>query len=379
MNACQSNIPIGSLSRITTLIVMICIMCFLTVGCAAGVEPEIPELTTIAADITAVTTIPPKIILPEGSTFSIHFIDVGQADAALIECDGRYMLIDGGNKGDSDVLYTVLKNAGVQKLDIVVGTHAHEDHIGGLPGAFSYTTADLTLCSVTEYDSDAFRDFKRYADERGGGITVPAVGDSYMLGSAVVSILGVNSAAGDNNGSIVLLITYGDTKFLFTGDAEREAEQAILASGADLSVDVLKVGHHGSDTSTTYPFLREIMPTYAVISVGKDNAYGHPTDDTLSRLRDADVEVYRTDLQGDIYCASDGTTVTITTERMAGTETTAPVTSGTGYVLNTNTKKFHIPTCASVKQMSEKNKTYFTGTRDDAIAMGYSACKNCAP
>ena len=363
---------------------MICIMCSFAVGYTISFDAVIPVQTTDTQETTADTDIKHETVLPEGSTFSIHFIDVGQADAALIECDGRYMLIDGGNKGDSDVLYTVLKNAGVQKLGIVVGTHAHEDHIGGLPGAFSYTTTDLTLCSVTEYDSDAFRDFKRYADERGGGITVPSVGDSYMLGSAVVSILGVNSAAGDNNGSIVLLIAYGDTRFLFTGAAEREAEQAILASDADLSVDVLKVGHHGSDTSMTYPFLREIMPTYAVISVGKDNAYGHPTDDTLSRLRDADVEVYRTDLQGDIYCTSDGTTVTITTERMAGTETTAvettaPVPAGTEYVLNTNTKKFHVLTCASVRQMSEKNKAFFTGTRDDAIALGYSACKNCAP
>ncbi len=106
---------------------------------------------------------------PENSTFSIHFIDVGQADAALIECDGHYMLIDGGNKADSNLIYSVLKKAEVPKLDIIVGTHAHEDHIGGLPGALNYTTADLVISPVTDYDSEAFADYKKYADKNGGG------------------------------------------------------------------------------------------------------------------------------------------------------------------------------------------------------------------
>lgn len=254
---------------------------------------------------------------PDASTFNIHFIDVGQADSALIECDGHYMLIDGGNKADSNLVYSVLKTANVPKLDIVVATHPHEDHIGGIPGAFNYTTADITLCSVTDYGTKAFSDFKKYADSKGGGITIPRVGDTYSLGSAEIKILGVNGANDPNNTSIVLMITYGKTKFLFTGDAEREAEQVILNSGVDLSATVLKVGHHGSSSSTTYPFLREIMPEYAVICVGKGNSYGHPTDNTLSRLRDADVKVFRTDVNGDVYCHSDGNVVTFSVERNA--------------------------------------------------------------
>lgn len=357
----------------------------------------------------------PDDIISEESSFSIHFIDVGQADAALVECDGQYMLIDGGNKADSNVIYSVLKKAGVDHLAIVVATHAHEDHLGGLPGAYNYATSNLTLCPVTAYDSDAFKDFEKYANQRGGGITVPSISDTYTLGSATVTILGVNSGEDTNDTSIVLKIQYRETSFLFTGDAERPAEQVILDSGADLSATVLKVGHHGSDSSTTYPFLREIMPTYAVISVGEGNGYEHPTDDILSRLRDADVTVFRTDMQGDIYCVSDGKEVTFTVERNAGVDTLAPKPTptptpaptptptprptptseltpeptpelneeptpvGADYILNTRSYKFHYPSCGSVKQMSDKNKDYFTGSRDELIARGYSPCGNCDP
>lgn len=359
--------------------------------------PALPPVTTEpSSEITADTP-----VLPADSSFSIHYIDVGQADAALVECDGHYMLIDGGNKADSNVIYSVLRNNDVPKLDIVVGTHAHEDHIGGLPGAFNYTTSDITLCPTTNYDSDAFSDFKKYADKSGGGITVPSVGDAYTLGSSTVTILGVNDGSDTNNTSIVLKITYGSTTYIFTGDAERETEQAILNRGADLSATVLKVGHHGSDTSTTYPFLREIMPEYAIISVGKGNSYGHPTDDTLSRLRDADVTVYRTDLNGDIYLISDGQTVSITTDKSASkddiltpggivatpppatqkpetVQNTAP-SAGTDYIVNINTGKFHYPSCSSVKKMKESNKMYYTGTRDELVSKGYSPCGNCHP
>lgn len=249
---------------------------------------------------------------PQDSSFSVLFLDVGQADAALVQCDGHYMLIDGGNKGDSDRIYAVLKKHGVEKLDIVVGTHAHEDHIGGLPGAFNYTTADLTLCPVTDYPSDAFKDFAKYAEEKGGGITVPEVGDTYSLGSAKVHVLAVNSMEDTNNTSIVLRIDYGKTSFLFMGDAEKEAEEVMLFNDMDVNANVIKLGHHGSDTSTGSWLLRQADPQYAVVSVGKDNPYDHPSESLISYLEDREpfpIKVFRTDRDGDIYCISDGTNV----------------------------------------------------------------------
>jgi competence protein ComEC len=239
---------------------------------------------------------------------TVYFIDVGQADAALVLTGGAAMLIDGGNVADSDLIYTFLKNHGVSHLDYIVGTHAHEDHIGGLAGALNYASVDTALCPVTEFSGNAFRNFVNYLGEQGKGITVPSHGDTFDLGNAEFTILGpINPSDEPNNTSIVLKLTYGEVSFLFTGDAERAEETDILEAEYDLSATVLKVGHHGSETATSYPFLREIMPEYAVISCGKNNSYGHPDEATLSRLRDADVKVFRTDMQGTIAATSDGT------------------------------------------------------------------------
>lgn len=248
----------------------------------------------------------------DGGELRALFIDVGQADAALLTCGGESLLIDGGNVDDSSTVYTVLKKNGVTHLDYVVCTHAHEDHVGGLSGALEACTAGTVYCPVNNYDSKAFRNFASRVAEQNCELTVPKAGETFALGGAEVEFLACDPEAEDtNNTSIVLRVSYGATSFLFMADAETPVEQALLDAGTDLSATVLKVGHHGSSTSTSYRFLNEVMPRYAVISVGKDNSYGHPHEKVLSRLEDADARILRTDALGDILFVSDGKTVTL--------------------------------------------------------------------
>jgi len=311
------------------------------------------------------------------SKLTVYFIDVGQADSALVLCDDKAMLIDGGNSADSDLIYSFLKNHEVEYLDYIVATHAHEDHVGGLAGALNYAKVGIALCPVTEHESKAFNNFIKYLDKQNVSITVPNHGDTFLLGGADVKIVGpIKPSNETNNTSIVLKITYGETSFLFTGDAERNEEQDILEEGYDLSSTVLKVGHHGSNTATSYPFLREILPKYSVISCGTGNSYGHPHENTLSRLRDADTIVYRTDIQGTIICTSDGKTISFVTERNANAQTnpTESYNDDSIFIGNINSHKFHRPGCSGLP--SEKNSIILESW-EIAINEGYEPCGKC--
>lgn len=264
-------------------------------------------------------------LLPEGSYFEIHFIDVGQADAELIICDDHAMLVDGGYKSDSSLIYSYLKKENITELDYIICSHPHEDHVGGLAGALNYAKAKNALCPVDSYDSDGFNDFKKYLDNQGVEITKPAVGESFSLGNSTVSVLGPTINGSGNNNSLVLRVVYGQTSFLLTGDAEFEEEQYMLNSGQELSSTVLKVGHHGSDSSTSAQFLNAVMPQYAVISVGTDNAYGHPSQAVLDNFKQFNVDVFRTDLQGDVICSSNGQSVSFTVEKNKDADTLSTV------------------------------------------------------
>lgn len=248
---------------------------------------------------------------------TVYFLDVGQADAAILVSGGHAMMIDGGNAADSRLVYAYLRNTlQIEHLDAVIATHPHEDHIGGLSGALNACTAGAVYSPVTTWNTKVFQSLKKYTEQQGLTLTVPQTGASFWLGSAKVTFLNDGQGFSDaNDMSLVVRVDCGSTSFLFTGDAEWDAEHALLNSGKPLQATVLKVGHHGSETSTCYAFLRAISPQYAVISVGKGNSYGHPAESTLSRLRDADVIVFRTDERGTIICRTDGQNVTFETEK----------------------------------------------------------------
>lgn len=357
--------------RKQTIFALLFLTISLLCGCTADLTPTSTPEPTSAKETVSETE----------SAFTVRFIDVGQADSALISCDGHHMLIDGGNRADSDLVYTVLKNENITHLDLVIGTHSDEDHIGGIAGALNFADADTILCPVTNHSSKAFENFKKYADMQGGGLRIPSIGESFDLGSADVDILAVNSGSGTNDTSIVTKITYGETTFLFTGDAESETEAFLLNSGEDLTVDVLKVSHHGSSSASSAEFLNAVMPDYSVISVGKGNSYGHPTEEVLERLEDIGTTILRTDLSGDIIFTSDGTSVSYTTEKRdtSSVEKISGSESMETYILNINTMKFHKPECKSAKRIHDTNKKEYSGTRNDVISMGYEACEICKP
>lgn len=351
---------------------------------------------------------PSAAVLPEDSSFEIYFLDVGQGDAAVVLCDGKAMLIDGGSREQSSRIYSFLNAHGITHLDYVVASHPDADHVGGLSGALHYASVGAALCTTAHHDTESFGVFLDSLAKQNVPITVPDAGARYPLGNAVFTVIGPEAdTVYSDNTSLILRIEYGDTSFLFAGDAETADEQAAIASGHEIKSTVLKVSHHGSDSSSSYRFIYNVEPAFAVISVGGENSYGHPADAVLSRLHDADVTSYRTDMQGDIHCTSDGKTVVFDVQKNTDIDTysaaggytnwlaaeTVPAEdptaqgsggsadpgSGTTYVVNTNSGKFHYSWCASVGQMNEENKAFIDGTHDELVAMGYSPCGRCHP
>ena len=338
----------------------------------------------LALGLTACDSSGGHIVKPStgaSQPFEMHFIDVGQALSVLVECDGQFMLYDGGNVDDGSLVVSYLQKQGVEQLQYVFCSHAHEDHVGGLAAVMAKFPAGHAYSPVTESSTKCFNDFVKYTQQQGLQLEVPSVGRVWPLGSATVTLLGpVTQYSETNNTSLVLRIDYGNTSFLLTGDMENTAETDLVNSGANLKADVLQVGHHGSSTSTGYLFLNAVLPEMGVISCGTGNKYGHPHEETLSILRDAKVDVYRTDLQGTITIGSDGQNFTVGTERFVPdsqlnpTDPSSSSTAQQAYIGNVNSKKFHLPTCANLP--AEKNQILFS-SYDEAIAAGYTPCASC--
>lgn len=263
-------------------------------------------LSLLFAGCSSPTETPEKATEP----LIIHYIDVGQADGMLLIAGETTVLIDAGNTDTSGAVVKYLRRFGITELDLVINTHPHGDHLGGIPAVLQNFTAKEVWCSHAGFTTTLFSYFKDAVHKQGLEIQCPAPGTTYASDGLTIEVLGPLHSVSDyedlNDTSLVLMIKYGERKFLFTGDMEAYAEKQLVGADIDLKADVLKVGHHGSYSSTSYEFLKEVAPEYGIISCGRDNEYGHPHNGPVYRLRDAGVELYRTDLMGDIILVTDG-------------------------------------------------------------------------
>lgn len=257
---------------------------------------------------------------PLDSEMQVHVIDVGNADALLIRNRGESLLIDAGEKGDGETVVNYLREHGVDKLDIVIATHADADHIGGMRDVVdAFEIGTFLMATMPEGYTPTTKVYTSLLEglaEKGLRLTPAEPGDSYSLGDAVLDILGPAAEFEDNNNqSVVCRVTFGAKRFLFMGDAEVQAENALLAAGTDLKADVIKIGHHGSDTSTQESLLDAAAPQIALITCGAGNSYGHPDSSVLARLNERGIACYRSDLCGDIVVTTDGAAITVETEK----------------------------------------------------------------
>lgn len=251
------------------------------------------------------------VIISEFKELKVHYIDVGQGDSVFIQLpNGETVLIDGGSRSSGQIVSDYLEDHEVERLDYLVATHPHEDHIGGLTGIIEeYDIGEIYLPDVS-HTSQTFENILLAIQSKDKGINKATAGSMILdkdgLSIKILAPEENTDVSNLNNYSIVLRLDYKDNSFLFTGDAETSSEKTMINNGYDLSVDVLKVGHHGSITSTSDEFLDMVEPIYAVISCGLDNIYGHPDQEILDKLNDMDIEIYRTDLEGHVIAISNG-------------------------------------------------------------------------
>ncbi len=310
----------------------------------------------------------------------VHFIDVGQGDCALLESNGKYVLIDAGEVEYADTVCDYLKSCEVITIDYVIATHPHSDHCGGLAQVINTFDCKNFITSETDQQTSTWLNVLYAVDDNNVNYIDAKVSDTYTFGETTFEILGPckDNYEDYNNYSVVLKATCGNTSFLFTGDAETTSENDMLQNGANLKADVLKVGHHGSYTSTGSKFLKAVSPAYAVISCGKNNEYGHPHKEVTSALQKHNVTTYRTDVYSTIIACTDKENITF---YYKNTEISAPTHQSTEdpkYIGNKSSKKFHSSECSGVENMSENNKVEFY-SRDEAINSGYTPCKQCNP
>lgn len=284
--------------RRLTLLMLICLAVILLVALAL-----IPQIEPTAQ----------QDVYHNGA-LEVLIIDVAQGDSILVTADtGETMLIDAGDKSNTDAIREELDERGIREIDILVATHPHADHIGGMADMItSYNIGTVYMPDETS-DSNTYENLVDMINENNIPLVTAYAGLSFDLGDALCTIVSPEKEADEsaNNESVAIFLDYEDTEFLFTGDMETKAESAVLESGYYIDADVLKVAHHGSSSSTSEAFLRAVTPEYAIISCGKGNSYGHPHAETLEVLDKFEADVFRTDLSGDILFLSDGQNIEV--------------------------------------------------------------------
>ena len=256
-----------------------------------------------------------EVIFKENSQdLKIYYFDVGQADSTLIIANNNTMLIDAGNNNDGMLLVNYIKSLGIKKIDFAIGTHAHEDHIGGMDDIIDNFEIGTFYMPDAITTTTTFEDVLDALERKNLRFNTPDVGKTISLGEGSFKVLSYGSDASDlNDTSIGVKLLYGNYSYLFMGDATSKIEKNLLNNNTDLKSDVLKLGHHGSNYSNTNDFLGAVNPKYAIISVGKNNSYGHPSKSVINRLKKKNIDIYRTDQMGTILLTSDKVSINIET------------------------------------------------------------------
>ncbi|HHV27784.1 MAG TPA: MBL fold metallo-hydrolase [Tissierellia bacterium] len=308
----------------------------------------------------------------------VHYIDIGQGDSIFIQLpNGETSLIDGGPKANSNVVVNYLKEMKIEKVDYLIATHPHEDHIGGLSEVVKNFEIGKIYMPDKVANTAIFESLLKEIKAKDLKISVPSSGE-YLIDTDDLKyqVLAPNGEKYENTNdySIVSKITFKDNSFLFTGDAEKTSEKEMIGKGYDLTADVLKVGHHGSSTSTTEEFLLKVDPDYGVISLAKDNKYGHPHKEIIELLNKKGIDILRTDELGNIIIKSDGKDIEILNGYSKENSIKETVYEEENYIGNKNTKIYHSPDCGSLPK--EENQIIFK-SKEEAEKEGFKPHEKC--
>lgn len=373
-------------------------------GCGGGAVSAAPEadIGDVKIDTDGLASLDKEedSVGEVNGDLTVTFLDVGQGNATLVENDGKYMLIDGGDREYSSFVVSYLKNEGVEELEYVISSHYDADHLNGVVGVLHAFPCKTILAADYVTDTRVYDSFCEIVTEQDIKLVYPSVGDVYEFGDAEFTIVCPDEYdyADVNDNSVGIRLVYGENSFLICGDAGEKSEVAMLASGVPLNSDVYLASHHGSDGSSSTEFLEAVMPETVVFSVGEGNSYGHPSERVLNSVAETGAEVYRTDLQGTIRVTSDGHKLSWNVEpvfnSLENMENDAEGVSETAndtlagmdetsmqetYILNMNTRKFHLPSCSSAENIKSENRAEFHGMREELLEAGYAPCKRCNP